>query len=320
MDRRRPRARPAPAAQRGGAIRDHMSTANVARDMDVLRELVGDAQLTYAGVSYGSYLGVTYANLFPGRVRALVVDGVLDPIAWSTGRSAVEGCAGPVLHPPAQRRRRPGHAAGVLPAVRRGRAALRVLRRRRRAVRRARPQAAARAGRGRLRRRPDRDRRLHGPDRHLARRDVRLLRSGRTSRSFSPSSRRSARRRGSRRTIRARRDATAATLRRHRGDYQNFLEGVPGRRLRGQRQPTHYAAWSINGALADAQFGYFGRLWTWASSICAEWPGRDEDRYLGPWNRVDRQPGAGRRQPLRPGHPLRGRADGATTCCRARRC
>src|SRR4051812_24373077 len=77
-------------AQRGGPIRDHMSTANAARDLDVLRDLVGDDKLTYAGVSYGSYLGVTYANLFPGRVRALVVDGVLDPIAWSTGRNAAE--------------------------------------------------------------------------------------------------------------------------------------------------------------------------------------------------------------------------------------
>src|SRR3954447_5612335 len=82
-------------AQRGGPIRDHMSTANAARDLDVLRDLVGDDKLTYAGVSYGSYLGVTYANLFPGRVRALVVDGVLDPIAWSTGRSAAEACSFP---------------------------------------------------------------------------------------------------------------------------------------------------------------------------------------------------------------------------------
>ena len=72
--------------ERGGPIRDHMSTANVARDLDVLRDLVGDNKLSYAGVSYGSYLGVTYANLFPTRVRAVVVDGVLDPIAWSTGR------------------------------------------------------------------------------------------------------------------------------------------------------------------------------------------------------------------------------------------
>jgi pimeloyl-ACP methyl ester carboxylesterase len=72
--------------RRGGSIADHMATADVARDMDRLRAAVGDAQLTYAGVSYGSYLGVTYANLFPNRVRAVVVDGVLDPIAWSTGR------------------------------------------------------------------------------------------------------------------------------------------------------------------------------------------------------------------------------------------
>jgi pimeloyl-ACP methyl ester carboxylesterase len=73
-------------AEHGGPILNHMSTASVARDMDLLRRAVGDAKLTYAGYSYGSYLGSTYANLFPGKVRALVVDGVLDPVAWSTGR------------------------------------------------------------------------------------------------------------------------------------------------------------------------------------------------------------------------------------------
>src|SRR5258705_12709901 len=72
-----------------------MATADAARDMDSLRAALGDAQLTYAGVSYGSYLGVTYANMFPDRVRALVVDGVLDPIAWSTGRGG-EAAAVPV--------------------------------------------------------------------------------------------------------------------------------------------------------------------------------------------------------------------------------
>src|SRR5262249_10278640 len=76
----------AACAKHAGAIIDHMSTANVARDMDLLRQAVGDSQLTYAGYSYGSYLGTTYANLFPDKVRALIVDGVLDPIAWSTGR------------------------------------------------------------------------------------------------------------------------------------------------------------------------------------------------------------------------------------------
>jgi pimeloyl-ACP methyl ester carboxylesterase len=71
--------------QRGSKVGDHMSTANVARDLDVLRQAVGDEKLTYAGYSYGSFLGTTYANMFPDGVRAVIVDGVLDPIAWTTG-------------------------------------------------------------------------------------------------------------------------------------------------------------------------------------------------------------------------------------------
>ena len=76
-------------AQRGGLIIDHMSTANVARDMERLREAVGDAKLTYYGVSYGSFLGQVYANMFPNNFRALVIDGVLDPIAWVNQGSAI---------------------------------------------------------------------------------------------------------------------------------------------------------------------------------------------------------------------------------------
>src|SRR5262245_66327370 len=72
-------------AQRGGNIGYHMSTGNVARDLDVLRQAVGDAKLTYAGVSYGTMIGQTYANMFPNNVRAIIIDGVLDPIAWTTG-------------------------------------------------------------------------------------------------------------------------------------------------------------------------------------------------------------------------------------------
>ncbi len=67
----------------------HASTANVARDLDLLRQAVGDEQLTYLGYSYGSIPGATYAALFPGRVRALAVDGVWDPAAWSGGEGSV---------------------------------------------------------------------------------------------------------------------------------------------------------------------------------------------------------------------------------------
>ncbi|QZY28403.1 alpha/beta hydrolase [Nocardioides coralli] len=70
----------------GQRIDEHMSTADVARDLDLLRQAVGDRALSYLGFSYGSHLGNTYANLFPDHVRALVIDGVLDPRLWVAGR------------------------------------------------------------------------------------------------------------------------------------------------------------------------------------------------------------------------------------------
>lgn len=66
----------------GRPMSAHMSTAQVARDMDVLRRALGDRALTYLGFSYGTYLGQVYANMFPDRVRAVVIDGVLDPLSW----------------------------------------------------------------------------------------------------------------------------------------------------------------------------------------------------------------------------------------------
>ncbi|MFE6152073.1 alpha/beta hydrolase [Streptomyces sp. NPDC057889] len=65
----------------------HVSTADSARDLEGLRQAVGDAQLTYLGISYGTILGATYANLFPGRVRAMVLDSDIDPQAWTNHAS-----------------------------------------------------------------------------------------------------------------------------------------------------------------------------------------------------------------------------------------
>ena len=56
-----------------------LSTENTARDMDTIRQSVGDRGLSFFGVSYGTYLGATYASLFPNNVRALVLDGAYDP-------------------------------------------------------------------------------------------------------------------------------------------------------------------------------------------------------------------------------------------------
>jgi pimeloyl-ACP methyl ester carboxylesterase len=63
----------------------HVGTVDAARDMDILRAVLGDAQLYYLGYSYGSLLGATYADLFPERVGRLVLDGAVDPTLTHTG-------------------------------------------------------------------------------------------------------------------------------------------------------------------------------------------------------------------------------------------
>lgn len=82
-------------AARNAALLTHVSTADTVRDLDYLRQLVGDAQLNYRGISYGSFVGQTYANVFPRKVRAMILDGVVDPVAFttSTQESTVKGTA-----------------------------------------------------------------------------------------------------------------------------------------------------------------------------------------------------------------------------------
>jgi pimeloyl-ACP methyl ester carboxylesterase len=287
--------------RRAGPIINHMSTANVARDLDVLRAAVGDERLTYAGFSYGSYLGVTYANLFPGHVRALVVDGVLDPIAWSTGRG------GEVRSVPfSTRLRSDAGAQATLDEFFRlcdaggdncafsGNAAERYA-------------ALAR----RLRNEPVV---LTNPEdgsteefgyTHLIGATLGALYDSFIWPDFAqfladveaqaaPVTLGARLQRMQARTRpQSNRPAYAPTrgMRRlEESDYQNFVEGFPGVACSDSDNPNDYAAWSIAGRQADARFGYFGRIWTWASSICAEWRGFDHDRYMGPFNRVTANP------------------------------
>jgi len=65
-------------AKYGGKLK-LFSTVQTAKDMDAIRAAVGDQKLTYLGFSYGTLLGATYAQLFPKNVRALVLDGAVDP-------------------------------------------------------------------------------------------------------------------------------------------------------------------------------------------------------------------------------------------------
>jgi pimeloyl-ACP methyl ester carboxylesterase len=70
---------------RSGGLLAHISTADTVRDLDYLRQLVGDAQLNFRGISYGTMIGQTYANMFPDHVRAMVLDGVVDPVSFTDG-------------------------------------------------------------------------------------------------------------------------------------------------------------------------------------------------------------------------------------------
>lgn len=63
----------------GGPVVRHVSTVEAAKDMDVLRAALGEPKLTYLGKSYGTFLGATYAGLFPTRVGRMVLDGAIAP-------------------------------------------------------------------------------------------------------------------------------------------------------------------------------------------------------------------------------------------------
>ncbi len=62
-----------------GDLARHISTVEAAKDMDILRAALGERQLDYLGASYGTFLGATYADLFPKHVRRMVLDGAIDP-------------------------------------------------------------------------------------------------------------------------------------------------------------------------------------------------------------------------------------------------
>ncbi|MFK0008394.1 alpha/beta hydrolase [Paenarthrobacter sp. NPDC090520] len=65
--------------QQTGPVLEHIDTVSAAKDLDVLRAVVNDAKLNYLGYSYGTFLGSTYAALFPDNVGRLVLDGAVDP-------------------------------------------------------------------------------------------------------------------------------------------------------------------------------------------------------------------------------------------------
>jgi pimeloyl-ACP methyl ester carboxylesterase len=274
-------------AERGGPILNHMSTANVARDMDLLRRAVGDAKLNYAGYSYGSYLGATYANLFPAKVRALVVDGVLDPVAWSTGRGNQAR-----TQPFSTRLRsakgayetlneffRLCDAGGETCAFSEGNPARRYAKLARRLLREPVEFPDGEGGTflvtynelvgftlGAL------YDPVFWPELAAVLQQLWDLTSPEAAAA----------------SLQALRARLGAGLQQE--DYPNFVEGFPGVACSETHNPSSVGAWSRAGRAQDRQYPYFGRPWTWASSICEPWPGWDDDHYDGPWNRTTANP------------------------------
>jgi pimeloyl-ACP methyl ester carboxylesterase len=272
----------AACAGHGGAIRDHMSTADVARDMDLLRQALGDRTLNYLGFSYGSYLGEVYANLFPDRVRALVIDGVPDPVAWSTGRGA-EAATLPVssrLRSDVGARATLDQFFTLCDAAGRPRCSFAG----NSAARFAALAARFRAGPVEIGTPPDTYPMtyadliatalsgLYGPEAWVSLADFFV-----DIESNLPASR-----------IRA----TAARLRSELGldqappeEYPNVVEGLPAVLCSDSVNTRTFATWIRAAITTERRHGYFGRPWTWLSSACHSWPvTAGQDRYLGPWN------------------------------------
>jgi pimeloyl-ACP methyl ester carboxylesterase len=65
--------------ERNGDLLAHLSTDDVARDLDLIRIAIGDAKISYFGFSYGTLIGAIYAEMFPDHIRAMVLDGAVDP-------------------------------------------------------------------------------------------------------------------------------------------------------------------------------------------------------------------------------------------------
>lgn len=273
--------------QRGGRILNFMSTADVVRDLDLLRQALGERQLTFAGYSYGSFLGVTYANLFPRNVRAMVVDGVLDPIAWTTG-------TGDAASVPFSTRLRSDQGAaatlneffrlcdsGAAQCAFSGNSAERF---------------AALAAR--LRAQPLTIVNPDGSSFQFTEAFLIANALGAMYDSFSwpafaeflAALEMAATPQQLGLKLEAFRGAIGLVTKRGFPNYPNFAEGFQGVACADSDNPRTYAAWSASAAEAAAQYGYFGPIWTWISSPCAVWPGPAAGRYTGPWSNTTANP------------------------------
>lgn len=255
-------------------IMRHMSTANVARDMDLLRGALGDRRLTFYGASYGSYLGNTYANLFPAKVRALVLDSVVEPVAWATGRG--DGFKTPVFL-------REGSDQGAHETLRQF---LRLCDRAGRRCAFAHGDPGVKLDRllARARRAPIVVPTPQGPRRVTYAEIVGLTLNGLFEPDIWP-----ALAEDLQLLFAASRHATAApgalapsAPEPASGGYDNTLDSFLSVTCADTNHPHDPSRWPRAAARASHPFG---APWAYNSEPCATWPARDQDRYTGPFTR-----------------------------------
>lgn len=262
-----------------GDLLDHVSTTAVARDLDVLRAAVGDEKLTYVGLSYGTYLGAVYANLFPQRVRAQVLDGVLDPVDFVTGpRGTISS---------ARIESDEGAYATLLQFFRTCTEAGE-----RCAFSAGDPKAKYDELAARLRQQPVTLETPEGPVSVtyavLVSATLSTLYAPVTWPDFAaalqelydalpagvgPG------------TAYARFQARLADARTRSSqeDYDNVPESFLAVTCAETDNPRNPLRWATTARVRDRVAPYFGARWTWATSPCATWPGRAADRHTGPW-------------------------------------
>jgi pimeloyl-ACP methyl ester carboxylesterase len=274
-------------------IVNHSSTANFVRDLDLLRQAVGDPGFSYLGYSYGSQVGSTYAAMFPSRVRAVVIDGVVDPVAWSTGY----GVTGALL-PITTRLKSAEGASDTLRAFFRTCAAAGTAR-----CSFADPGASAgelsakwdtltRDIRKRPVNLPQPDGTVHVTYAVLISAALSILYDVPTWPTLADAAEALVQLEAVPAATAARATAAhaLAVVRARYADEPVFASGFDAVACVDGVEPRSPLAWPVAAAAQDRVAPYFGSAWTFPSQACATWPGKDTDRYLGPYDRPTAKP------------------------------
>ena len=263
--------------RRGNEILGHTSTANVAHDMDMIRKALGETKLNYVGYSYGTVLGMTYANIYPNNVGAFVIDGNVDPIGWTnldcqvTQFNAIRSDQG---------------AQDTLNEF--------ILQ-------------CNEAQSGNCPLAPNAGERLDAVLEHLKTDPITLPVNGsqvelnyanvieitlqalysplnflELANGFVLLEALSSDPEAIIQVI----DSISTLMRDPGTGYDNTLEGKYAVACSDSCNPTDYQAIFEAGKNATASYGYFGELWNWVAAPCASWTTPDADKYTGPFNAV----------------------------------